>query len=472
MLWLYIHFPHLLLDHIRSSRELSGPLVVTDAQQQTVYQACPGARALGIQPGMRLKTAISLAPELGFARAAPEREQQVLEQQARWLYRHAAHITLYPPDGLLAEAASMHRLHGGLDKFWQTLQQALEQRQLTGWLATGRTPGAARQLARSRRGQCSDNPDTLDRLVAELTVQQAGLPERTAQRLGRTGLTTLAELFKLPPAEVARRLEPETLRLLQQLQGSRPDPQTPWSPPHRFIQRLDFGCDIEQSSGLLFPLQRVLGELEDDLQWRQQDTDRLQLELHHRNQPDTRLTLQTAGPEHRAASFLALVRLRLEQQALAAPVASMTLRVQHFIPREQPAGGDLLGDGSRPEEAWQALISRLQARLGDQALKVLASRPDHRPERAWQPARLSRPGTTGGQPQPDSPSRPLWLLQAPQPVINLPQAWLAGPERISGGWWDGERVQRDYYVAQLASGQLAWVFRDVSGGWFIHGLFG
>lgn len=472
MLWLYMHFPHLLLDHIRSSRDPSGALVVTDAQQQSVYQACPEAQALGIRPGMRLKTALSLAPELSLARAAPEREQQVLEQQARWLYRHAAHITLCPPDGLLTEAASMHRLHGGLENFWQVLVQGLDQRQLTASLATGRTPKAARQLARSQRGRCSDDPQTLDRLVAELAISQAGLPERTVDRLARMGLTTLADLLQLPPAEVARRLEPETLRLIQQLQGTRPDPQAPWSPPHRFVQRLDFACDIEQVSGLLFPLQRVLGELEDDLQWRQQDTDRLQLELHHRNQADTRLTLQTAGPEHRATSFLALVRLRLEQQALAAPVASMTLAVERFIPRDQPSGDDLLGDGSRPEEAWQNLISRLQARLGDQALKVLAARPDHRPERAWQPVRLSRPAVTGGQPQPDSPSRPLWLLPAPQPMVHLPQAWLAGPERISGGWWDGERVQRDYYVAQLTSGQLAWVFRDVSGGWFIHGLFG
>lgn len=472
MLWLYIHFPNLLLDHIRSSRENTGPLVVTDAQQHLVYQACPAAQALGIRPAMRLKTALSLAPELGFARSAPEREEQVLEQQARWVYRYAAHITLYPPDGLLAEATSMQRLHGGLANFWQTLAQGLDQRQLTGWLASGRTPRAAQRLARSNRGQCTDDPGVLDRLVADLGIHQAGLPQRTAERLERMGLTRLEELFRLPPAEVARRLEPETLRLLQQLQGSRADPQAPWSPPHRFHQRLDFGSDIEQSSGLLFPLQRVLAELEDDLQWRQQDTDRLQLELHHRNQADTRLTLQTAGPEHRAASFLGLVRLRLDQQVLTAPVTGMTLGVHRFIPREQPAGDDLLGDNGRPEEAWQTLISRLQARLGDQALKVLASCADHRPERAWRPLCLSRPAPAGTGAVPASPDRPLWLLQPPQPVLHLPQAWLAGPERISGGWWDGERVQRDYYVAQLAGGQLAWVFRDVSGGWFIHGLFG
>ncbi|MFC6685363.1 hypothetical protein ACFQGA_13385 [Marinobacter koreensis] len=70
------------------------------------------------------------------------------------------------------------------------------------------------------------------------------------------------------------------------------------------------------------------------------------------------------------------------------------------------------------------------------------------------------------------PRRPLWLLQGPQPLTEPPTAWFSGPERISGGWWDGERVHRDYYIAQLRSGQLAWVFRDVREGWFIHGWFG
>ena len=54
----------------------------------------------------------------------------------------------------------------------------------------------------------------------------------------------------------------------------------------------------------------------------------------------------------------------------------------------------------------------------------------------------------------------------------MPAAWLSGPERIRSGWWDGQPVQRDYYVVQLADGPLAWVFRDLRNDWFIHGWFG
>ena len=68
--------------------------------------------------------------------------------------------------------------------------------------------------------------------------------------------------------------------------------------------------------------------------------------------------------------------------------------------------------------------------------------------------------------------RPLWLLASPYPLGEAPAAWLSGPERIRSGWWDGQPVQRDYYVVQLADGPLAWVFRDLRNDWFIHGWFG
>jgi protein ImuB len=49
----------------------------------------------------------------------------------------------------------------------------------------------------------------------------------------------------------------------------------------------------------------------------------------------------------------------------------------------------------------------------------------------------------------------------------------SGPERIETGWWDGQDVRRDYYVACNANGRRVWVFSDRrSGHWYLHGLFG
>lgn len=92
------------------------------------------------------------------------------------------------------------------------------------------------------------------------------------------------------------------------------------------------------------------------------------------------------------------------------------------------------------------------------------------PERASRPAGLPRP---------------LWLLDRPralgerqgQPQHDGPLQLLAGPERIESGWWDGQPVRRDYFVAVDPAHRLLWIYRAAPGStspgaWFLHGSFG
>ena len=473
MLWLYLHFPHLLLDHVRRSQQTQGALAVVDLAGQAILQVCPEADHLGIRPGMRLKTALGLAPDLVILHLDSQQETNLLEEQARWLYRYAAHITLSPPHGLWAEVSSLQRLYGGLPAVWQTVEQALAERQLTAWLALGHTPLAAQLLAQAGKGECTADKGHILTALGKLPLVAAGFDEKSCTRLHRLGLNTLAEVFNLPARELARRLSPELLARIQKAQGTRPDPKSPWHPPHRFRQRADFIQEVEHAQGLLFALQRILTELEEDLCWRQQDTDTLHLLLQHRHEEATRLTLRTTGPEHRAESFLKLLRLKLDQHPLRAPVISLSLSVKRFLGREAPVGQDLLGDGQDLNEAWHTLASRLQARLGTEALQQLAPRADPRPEFAWTASAIKPASRHSETPEVSGlPARPLWLLSTPHPLAEPPARWFSGPERISAGWWDGQRVHRDYYIAQLSSGQLAWVFRDIRDGWYIHGWFG
>ncbi|WP_370257455.1 Y-family DNA polymerase [Marinobacter nauticus] len=473
MLWLYLHFPHLLLDHVRRSQQTQGALAVVDLAGQAILQVCPEADHLGIRPGMRLKTALGLAPDLVILHLDSQQEANLLEEQARWLYRYAAHITLSPPHGLWAEVSSLQRLYGGIPAVWQTVEQALAERQLTAWLALGHTPLAAQLLAQAGKGECTADKGHILTALGKLPLVAAGFDEKSCTRLHRLGLNTLAEVFNLPARELARRLSPELLARIQKAQGTRPDPKSPWHPPHRFRQRADFIQEVEHAQGLLFALQRILTELEEDLCWRQQDTDTLHLLLQHRHEEATRLTLRTTGPEHRAESFLKLLRLKLDQHPLRAPVISLSLSVKRFLGREAPVGQDLLGDGQDLNEAWHTLASRLQARLGTEALQQLAPRADHRPEFAWTASAIKPASRHSETPEVSGlPARPLWLLSTPHPLAEPPARWFSGPERISAGWWDGQRVHRDYYIAQLSSGQLAWVFRDIRDGWYIHGWFG
>ncbi|MCK7543342.1 DNA polymerase Y family protein [Marinobacter bryozoorum] len=470
MPWLYLHFHHLLLNHVARAMEADAPLAVICQGSRRVLQAGPRAIELGVRPGTAFKTALNLAPELVMFHADDDRQARILEQQAHWLYHHMDRITLYPPDGLLADAGSVKRLYGGLLPLRKALQEALAERQLDATLSTGPTPLAARLLARAGVDCFTDSHEEMTAHLATLPLTHTEFEGRTLQRLNRLGLTRLGQLQQLPPAELARRLAPETLAHIQRILGQRPDPQTSWQPPRDFRQRADFGLPVEKAQGLLFALQRTLAELENDLQWRQQGADTLLLTLYHYRQEPSRLRIRSTGPEHRAEAFLNLLRIRLEQYPLQAPVEALELRVTRFLDRHTASSADLLGETPDTGEAWHTLVSRLQARLGEQALTHLAPAADHRPERAWSARSLAR---RGRDPIPEHlPLRPLWLLPHPAPLQAAPEEWLGGPERISGGWWDGERVLRDYYIARLPEGQLAWIYRDNQQGWFVHGWFG
>ena len=59
------------------------------------------------------------------------------------------------------------------------------------------------------------------------------------------------------------------------------------------------------------------------------------------------------------------------------------------------------------------------------------------------------------------------------PALDGRLTLLKGPERIESGWWDGNDVMRDYYVARNPSGATFWIYRERSkrADWFLHGVF-
>jgi protein ImuB len=127
----------------------------------------------------------------------------------------------------------------------------------------------------------------------------------------------------------------------------------------------------------------------------------------------------------------------------------------------------LLGDPAGEGEDWAQLLERLQARLGRDAVCGLATVPDHRPEHAW---RRIEPGDWDPREFRAPGPRPAWLLAAARRLEPGRFELLAGPERIECGWWDGDEARRDYFVARLAPGSLAWIYRE-DGEWYLHGFF-
>lgn len=462
-LWLYLHFP----DQYLHSLDHQGrqPLAVIDANRQIV-QANACACSAGIQPGMSLATALSLSPPLQTRAFSVDRQQQLLQQKALWAGQFSANIYLDPPDGLWLEIASMLQLFGGEATLWRAINTARPEH----WplhMASASIPEQARLLARAALGNPEDNTAQRQQKLARLNLAALDIREADQLQLQRFGIQDWQHLQRLPLAELARRCSLDLIQQIRRIQGSQTPAMVLFTPPSRFEQNANLIEDVEQVSGLLFPLRPLVAALCGYLQQRQQSTRRIHLYLRHRHNPPTHWQLGLARAEHGYGELMTLLRYRLEKQHLPAPVTDLTLVVEQPQPH-CPDQTSLLPQNGSSTAPPGGLLNHLQTRLDQQQLYRLHINADPRPHKAsqWRPAEFGDPAQTSVR----RPQRPLWLSSKPVPC-HPPSIRLSAPERIGSGWWDGDDELRDYFISHQRQ-QYLWVYRTPQHQWFIQGYFG
>ena len=297
----------------------------------------------------------------------------------------------------------------------------------------------------------------------------------------RLGVATLGELRRLPRDGLARRFGPALLAELDEAYGQRPAPRRRHVASERFEERIELPAELETAAALAPHCGRLLERLERFLRVRDAGVGALAFTLLHREHRPSCVRLGRALPAADAAQWRGLLDERLGRLLLPAPVRALLLRSGAAVP-VAAVNATLPGCAARESGAAAcALLDRLRARLGDEAVSGARLVPEHRPEVAF---RRVRPEPAPGTPAAALPlaPRPLWLLAVPEPLDlddGRPCSGGAfrlesGPERIESGWWDGAGIARDYYVARTARGARLWVFRPRSGErhWFLHGVFG
>ena len=68
--------------------------------------------------------------------------------------------------------------------------------------------------------------------------------------------------------------------------------------------------------------------------------------------------------------------------------------------------------------------------------------------------------------------RPLFIYESPQQTSD-PEGELVFLERTLDKWWKkvGAGYRRDYYMNYTSEGKLYWLYKDLAGRWFKHGIF-
>jgi protein ImuB len=286
--------------------------------------------------------------------------------------------------------------------------------------------------------------------LARIPVARAGFSLEVATALSRMGLRTLRQVLDVPRDSLARRFPGELLRHLDWLGGLQPQVLDCYQPADIFESRIELNFEVESTQALLFPLRRLIGDLAAYLGGRDSGVQRFALLFEHRQGPPTRLDIGLLAAEREAGMLLELTRGRLEQLQLDAPVLALCLLARD-LPPFVPQHRALFDERPQQNLSWEQLRERLRARLGDESVQGLSCHAEHRPEQAWRPQTLQRPGALTTAP------RPGWLLTTPQ-LLREQVRILAGPERVESGWWDGADMRRDYYLIETRSGQRGWAF--------------
>ena len=511
MLWLAVHLPMFALEASQAGQHTRAPAVLVAGNRVLLANRAALRAGIGLQG--TLATAHGICPGLIHYRRDPGRELKRLRLLAGMCYRFTSRVSLEPPgdaktaSALLLEASGSLRLFGSMDA-WQARVEALC-RELghVAVLRAAETPSAALVLARAGASRLSDVP--------LLHTELAGAE---LESLSNMGIRTLGPLLQLPQAELGQRFGAGLTNYLQRLAGAAPDPRRCVEPEPVFASSLNLLDPITDKGALLFPMQRLLTELEHWLIGRQLGAGGILWHFaSHEAAAGVSMPVRFAAARQRKAAFMEVVRLALNRAELPENVLEIGLQAECLAPwtthsRElfelplQPGSAgspwqkpgvapkgerELLPRAARGHPAQERtapteLIDRFTAHLGETGCSGVAVTGQHVPEWAWQSL---QPGSARGYPShtksrtvaardssgsPAGINRPLWFFDSPRRIDRRAFEILSGPERLQTGWWGSDKGShhRDYHVIRCGNGARGWAFVQPDGKWFLHGYFG
>ncbi len=489
--WLALHFVDWPLLAVLSGMTLEQRLalesrpfaIIDDDRKRRVLVCNQPARTSGLCPGHSLNAAIALCSRLEVAARDPTREAALLEAAARSCQRYTSTVSIEPPNELLLEVRGSFRLFGGVEAL---LAAVLDEFAARGMVAAAALTPTARSALWLSRGTSSVQPvrivqpRALPATLLRLPIGVLQWPPEVTLRLARFGVSTLADLRRLPRGGLGRRIGAAHLAELDAAFGRQPEIRGVLAELPRYADRVVLDAEIE-TTGLLEPLITArLFSLERFLIARTLALGALTLELVHRSLPLTRMEIGLAVPTMDTSHLQTLIHERLAGLQLPAPVLELRMHAARLVPATSHSR-HLFQSGQKAAEDLPQRLSRLvetlESRLGKQALHALRLVAEHRPERAQSqsPLLLAAAGEAAIRskiPQ-ELPQRPLWLLSEPRALRMAGFTFVSGPERIESGWWDAQPCRRDYFIVRGRHGSLCWVFRDLAGQgqWYLHGLF-
>ncbi len=383
---------------------------------------------------------------------------------------------------LLSVGATAH-LHGGEEALAKRVQASLETQDVRARGAVADRPATAQAMAQHDAGDFTIVPPGEDRAaLGVLPIAAVNEDGGIVAALAAVGIHHLGAVAALGEHEMARRFGDAGIRLHQKSRGVWEEALNWRRAQAPLRERMDLPDPCLALEGLAFALRSLLIRLEGRMRGRGVAAVTWALELEMDVGVPHSESFRLSCPQRRASVLLAMARHRLQHVRLPEPVVAVavwTEGVQAFAGSQE----NLLDGTARGGEPLHALLGRLSAALGSEAVHSLHPADSHRPESAVVRASFQPTHRPGGVSR-AAGVRPTRLLQTPEGIVFSGDGqgilWRGrrrlivhmGPvERLCGEWWD-RPFQRDYHVLTLEEGGRWWIYRDCRlGEWRLHGFF-
>jgi protein ImuB len=503
-LWIYLHFPKLQLDLIETSQliaeqayqdvpnEQSGgkrfpalqktqspqqelPRAIVDVTTNTLCQLNNRALEQGLSMHMGLASASLACAELQLHEYSHDVESKHIVNIADQLYLVTSDIVLTPPNAIILRVQNMLTLYGGLQPYWQIIEQVLMRLNIHFIAASSYSVQGAKVLALNHQSLICDDRKLIASRLDQCALRYTDIDPKDLQKLARIGVKTYADMRALSVAELANRVSRFSMGIINELQGKEPARVTFYQPKPRYNDYLELLYEISLTAKLLPVIGLSIDKLCDFLRLRNAHCLSIEMRFFQRDHNPQMYVFDSIRPLYRTGDWLDIIRLTLESVKFESPVYALSLNCKQYEIAEV-ANDDMFAQKST-HLASLTLLSRLQSKLGHKGVNQLRFVGDFRPEHGTQACAIGTHTTKSAQQYKNDYStnsifvdRPGLLLSVPEP-LRLQVQVIKGPERIQTGWWDDKTINRDYYIGQSQEGQQVWIFKTPTQEWFLHGYF-
>lgn len=463
-------------------------IVERDAPQGLILWVNEEARAAGVLPGQRFGAALGLCAELRAATITTGEVESGVADLVRELqaFTPAVEPCAEEPGVFWLELRGLERLFGTPREWGEAVLERLHGLGFHGHLAVGFSRFAvyagAKAIGRSSLAVFEDRAHET-RVTAGVGLARLPIDPGARDALAKLAITTIGAFARLPSGGILQRFGADVHRLHRMAAGAFDEDVAPAEELVPHAAHVDLDLPESSRDAILVHAEELVRHLCAPLVRNGEGVSSITLRL---DVDDGTVCEEHVVPASATCDvdwLMRLLRMRIEGRVLARGANRIEVTLAR-VPLRAEQATLFAASKRRSDRAAAKAFSALRATYGEEA--VVRARPAsaHLPEYRFAWERCD--GLASAAPAPvHDPQLVRCFLAAPLPLPprgrHEPDGWLLrgvthgsvtrlhGPHRVSGGWWRAE-VRREYYFAELSSGEVAWIYYDAARRrWYLQG---